>query len=355
LHDAVALAGAFGPGALLGFGAGEAVACDILAPTDALLSRAEVSAAASLGRPRYFLSFGNFSLDDLASAAGALEHLAAATGAGFIGVCLAAPGRGRTVYQGHLFEGAAMRADLARLFAGLIDGGVGVVPQNIVAGGALAIRAACGKLKEQGKTLALIDAVNDDDCDAVAHAMASMPLAGGTAGFAGAGGVWPEDTQSGPVAILSGARDRQVVFQIGAARAALPVFDLNFAAADPVAEAVGQVANIRAGAFIITSTVPPDKMSGGTDAAGMLGAIACRLAAAGVRRFIIAGGETAVAVRAALGISQLRATAMTGPLLWGQDENFAISFKSPGSGGKNLFLSDFEPHLRLNNIAELTS
>jgi len=354
LHDAMALAGAFGPGSIIGFGAGEAGSSDILAPSGASLVKAEIAAAASLGRAQYFLSFGNHGLDGLAPVAGAIEHLAAATGVGFMAVCLAAPEQGRTVYQGHLFEAGRMLADLARDFAMLLEGGVGIVPREIVAAGAAAIALHCGRLKEQGRLLALIDAIDEDDCAAAAAAMRAMPLAGGVAGFAAPGGIFGADDGKGPVAILSGALDRQTVFQVGAARAAVPVFDLDLSAADPADAALGWAAAQNAGSFIISSSVPPDKLTEGAPAALLLGEIARGLHAAGVRRFIVTGGETGMAVRDALGIQNLRAVSATGTLIWLKHETLAISFKPSGAGGKNLFLSEFEPHLSLNNIAELT-
>jgi uncharacterized protein YgbK (DUF1537 family) len=354
LHDAVALAGAFGPGSVIGFGAGEAGASDILAPAGASVIKAEIAAAASLGRAQYFLSFGNHAPAELAPAAGAIAHLAAATGVGFMAVCLAAPEQGRTVYQGHLFEGGRMLADLAREFTMLLDGSVSIVPREIVAAGAAAIGLHCGRLKEQGCQLALIDAIDEDDCAAAAAAMRQMRLAGGVAGFAGPGGIFGADDGTGPVAILSGAVDRQTIFQVGAARAAVPVCDLDFSAANPAGVALAWAAMQRPKNFIISSAVPPDKLTAGAPAALLLGEIARGLHAAGVRRFIVTGGETGMAVRDALGIKSLRAVSATGPLLWLKHETLAISFKPSGAGGKNLFLSEFEPHLRLNDIAELT-
>lgn len=358
LHDAVALAAVCGAGGVLGFGADEAGACDVLAPGGAVLVRAEVERAALLGRARYFFSFGTYGLGDLAPLAGAIEHLAAASGVGFMAACLAAPGEGKTVYQGHLFEGGVLKADLARSFGLALDGGVGVVGHEIVAAGAAAIRAQCGRLKEQGKVLALIDAISEADCAEVAAAMAGMKLAGGAAGLArpDAPGALPAALAmpGGPVAILSGALDRQSIFQIGAARAVLAVHDVDFASADPVAAALAWAAeHAAAPAFIITSTVPPDRVTQGAKAAAVLGQIAAGLAGLGVARFVLAGGETAACARAALGVKRLQTCLQTSQFLWLRDEKFVISIKPPRAGGKTLFLSEFEPQLSLNDIAEM--
>lgn len=361
LHDAVALAQACRPGAVLGFGAERAGYCDVLAPVGPVLARAEVEQAAALGRGRYFLAFGSFGLGEMAPLAGAIEHLAAASGVGFMAACLAAPDQGRTVYQGHLFEAGKLKVDLARSFGLVLDGGVEIVAHEIVAAGPAAIRAQCGRLKEQGKVLALIDAISAADCDVVAEAMAGMKLAGGAAWFArpddaGAAeaGAAAVSRLAGPVAILSGARDRQTIFQIGAARAVRPVHDLDFTQADPVAAALAWAAGkLGQPAFIITSTVPPDRVSPGAPAAAALGAVAGGLAALGVVRFVIAGGETAGAVRAALGVARLRTCPENDRFLWLADETLAISIKPPRAGGKTLFLGEFEPHLSLNDVAEM--
>jgi uncharacterized protein YgbK (DUF1537 family) len=203
--------------------------------------------------------------------------------------------------------------------------------------------------------LALIDAVSDADCAAVAEAMAGLPLAGGVAAFAGGASDWPADEAVGPVAVLSGALDRQTIFQIGAARGVRPVYDIDFGLAEPAAAALAWAADQAAGSFIISASVPPDRVVAGGDAPMILAEVARGLATAGIRRFVITGGAAAGAVCAALGVTVLRAAALSDGLFWLQHERLSISIIPPGAGGKNLFLSEFGPHLRLNNIAELAS
>jgi len=256
------------------------------------------------------------------------------------------------MYQGHLFEGGKLRGNLVQEFAAALGGGVGLVGHETVRQGAAAIAKACARLKEQGRLLALVDAVDDDDGAAVAEALDGQIFAGGGAWAAarphGAAPGQPE----GPVAILAGALDRQTNFQIGAARPYMPVFDLDFARTDPVADAVGWAAGQIGTPFIITSTVAPDLLTPGAPAAAMLGRIGARLAALGIRKFMVAGGETLAACFGELGITRLTAGAGFGPLRWLQARDVAFCFKPAGAGTRNLFLSEFEPQNRLNEEAK---
>jgi uncharacterized protein YgbK (DUF1537 family) len=351
LYDAAALGETFGPGAVLGFGAaGLAADADILAPAGPVLPVSAAAAAAKAGHGAYFLAFGQ-AAPVVAEIAPLIEVCTAATGIGFMAACLAAPWTGRTVYQGHLFEDGKMRGNLVQDFSLALGGGVGLVGHDIVRAGAAAIRKSCGRLKEQGRSLALIDAIDDDDCTAIAEALADQVLAGGSAWIAARPHAPEPAQQGGPVAILAGGLDRQTNFQIGAARPHMPVFDLDFAAADPVAAATAFAAG-QAEPFIITSTAAPDRLTPGAPAAAMLGAIAARLAEQGIRRFLIGGDETAAACLRMLGITRLTNGAGFGPLRWlngvtGAGE-VALCFKPAGAGGKNLFLSEFEPQIRLN-------
>ncbi len=350
LHDAMALAGQCGPGARIGIG--EAGTAGIVAPAGLALHPREAAAAVKTGRRHYLFSFGNQAAAQPASIAPVIDTLCAAAGTGFMAACLAAPWAGRTVYQGNLFEGGRLQGDLPREFALELEGSVGLVAREIVAEGAKAIRRQCGVLKEQGKTLALIDAINDDDCAAIAEALADQPLIGGGAWL------WPQLAPAepappkGPVAILCGALDRQTIFQLGAARAAMQVFDLDFSAPNPAEQALAWALPKIGSPFIISSSVPPDKITPGAPAAEMLALIAQGLVAAGITRLVVAGNDTASAVINALGIKNLTTGAAFGPLRWMRGEKISICVKPGGVGGKNLFLHEFEPQIRLNEPAE---
>jgi len=346
LHDAVALAQAW-PGAALAFG-GDAADCDIFAP-EALVPPVSLPA----GRTQYFFAFGNADSAGIAAiSAPMIDALTEAAGTGFMAVCLAAPWAGRTAYQGHLFEDGGLKANLVREFSVALEGGVGLVAHQTVAAGATALKKRCAALKEQGRALALIDAIHDDDCAAVAASCAGFPLIGGSAWLAPRREAPVADQPDGPLAILSGALDRQTVFQLGAARLAMPVFDLDFAATDPAGDALAWAARNMDEPFVIASTTSPDRVTAGAPGAAVLGAVAKGLVAAGVRRLVITGDKTARAVVTALGIQNVTIGAPFGPLTWLHHQNIAICIKPSGAGTKNLFLSEFGPQIRLNATAE---
>ncbi len=346
LHDAVALAEAW-PGARMSFG-GDGADCDILAPHDLNFGK-----SLPFGRPQCIFSFGNAGSAGIAAvAAPIIDALTEVAGTGFMAVCLAAPWAGRTVYQGHLFENGGMKGNLVREFSLALRGGVGLVAHEVVAAGVAAVKKRCAALKEQGRALALIDAISGDDCVLVAAACAGFSLLGGGAWLAprreGAAAEQPD----GPVAILSGALDRQTVFQLGAARLAMPVYDLDFSRPNPAADALTWARRKLGEPMVIAGTASPDRVTPGAPAAAVLGEVAKGLVAAGVRRLVITGDATARGVITALEIQNVTVGAAFGPLTWLRTETLAISIKPSGAGTKNLFLSEFGPQIRLNATAE---
>ena len=105
----------------------------------------------------------------------------------------------RTVYQGHLFVGAALLnesgmenhpltpmkdANLVRVLSRQTDGTVGLVPFETVEQGAEAIRRAMTALKEQGRRYAIVDAVTDAHLRAIGEAAARHALITGGSGVA---------------------------------------------------------------------------------------------------------------------------------------------------------------------------
>ncbi|HQT39707.1 MAG TPA: nucleotide-binding domain containing protein [Acidocella sp.] len=354
LRDAVALAEARGPGCNIGFGAAQAGFVEILAPHGSDLTAPEAQAGVALGRSQYFLTFGNHAGGlKLGSIVPMIDQLAASTGVGFMAACIANPAAGRTMYQGQLFEAGHLRGDMVREFGAALEGNAGLVPHEIVAAGAAAIRRQCSGLKEQGKTLVLIDAINDDDCSAIFHAVGNYALIGGAAWLGERAHAAAPPQPAGPIAILSGALDRQTIFQIGAARCVLPVFDLEVRAPRAADVALAWAADkIGKTAFIISSSVPPDKIAAGAPVTAMFAEIAEGLVANGVQRLVIAGSETAQAVLQALGVTQLRSGANLGPLIWLENETLSICVKPGGIGAKGIFLTEFEPQICRNGASE---
>jgi uncharacterized protein YgbK (DUF1537 family) len=352
--DAACLAAAWGPAASIGFGEGGA---DICAPAGETLTTAEIEESFALGATQYLLTFGNTGAAiDAAMLGPVLDIVIAQAGTGFCAACLAAPQAGRTVYQGHLFQRGVLRGNLLHEFSATIQGRAALVPLDVVAAGPAAIIRQLAALKEQGVSLALLDAVAPADQDNIAAACAGQTLLAGPAWMAPRLQAAEPAPPGGPAAILSGALDRETLYQLGVAATAMPRLQLDFSRPDVAADAAAWVVAQTGGPFIIAASAPPDRVQPDAAAAAILGEIACRLRAAGVTRFVITGGDTAAAVIAALGLKTLRAGAAFGPFRWLEVGGIALLLKPGDTGERDFFIDLFGagigPQLRLNAAAE---
>ena len=318
------------------------------------------------------------------------DALVAALDCGFAVACPAFPTNGRTVYQGNLFVGAVplnesgmkdhpltpMRdANLVRVLGRQTGGTVGLVPFATVEQGAGAIRDMLTALREQGRRYAIVDAVTDAHLLAMGEAMAGHALVTGGSGVAmglpgnfraagllrdAAAGALP--VVAGHAAVLAGSCSRATLFQIGAARDRMPTLELD-PAATPDAEALAAQAldwaadRLGEQPVLIAASAPPDKVAAlqarlGRDEAGALveramAAIAQGLVARGVRRLVVAGGETSGAVVNALGVQRLAIGDEIDPgVPWtradGSGAPMLLALKSGNFGGRDFFSEAFE-------------
>jgi 3-dehydrotetronate 4-kinase len=319
------------------------------------------------------------------------DALIAALGCGFALACPAFPANARTVYQGHLFVGGALLnesgmehhpltpmtdANLVRVLSRQTDGTVGLVPYAAVEQGAMAIRQAMTALKEQGRRYAIVDAVSDAHLVAIGEAAEHHALVTGGSGIAiglpanfRRARQLPERSDAGslPVvaghaAVLAGSCSRATLGQLGFAREHVPVLQLDPLATPEVAQMVAGARDwisekLGPSPIVIAASAPPDKVAElqqrlGRDAAGALieqtlAQIAEVLVERGVRRLVIAGGETAGAVVSRLGVRSLRIGAEIDPgVPWTYAEGGAtpllLSLKSGNFGSRDFFLKAFE-------------
>ena len=307
-------------------------------------------------------------------------------GAGFALACPAFPANARSVFQGHLFVGSALLSEsgmehhpltpmtdpnLVRVLSRQTDGTVGLVPYATVALGAEAIRRAMTALAEQGRRYAIVDAVDDAQLHAIGHAAAAHPLVTGGSGVAmglaenfRAALLLPrrDDPAAlpdlpGPAAILAGSCSRATLGQVAFAREQIPSFALDplrMPDAAALAEAaLGWAAAQAPGPVLIAASAPPDQVAVvqqrlGREAAGALledamARIAPALVARGVRRLIVAGGETSGAVVRALGVRSLRIGPEIDPgVPWTHAEGagpaLRLALKSGNFGARDFFL-----------------
>ena len=322
------------------------------------------------------------------------DALVDALDCGFAIACPAFPANRRTVYQGHLFVGAAplnesgmqdhpltpMRdANLVRVLSRQTEGTVGLIPFATVDAGPRAIRPALVAMKEQGRRYAIVDAVTDQHLASIGEAVSAEALITGGSGIAMG---LPENFRKsgllqraeagrlprvdGHAAVLAGSCSRATLMQVGAARDRMPTLELD-PLSTPDAAALTRHAldwardKLSATPVLIAASAPPGRVAAlqsklGRDAAGALieeamGRIAEGLAAFGVRRLIVAGGETSGAVVDALGIRQLSIGEDIDPgVPWtyaeGKGQPMLLALKSGNFGARDFFIQAFEQSSR---------
>ena len=318
------------------------------------------------------------------------DALVNALGCGFALACPAFPANARTVYQGHLFVAGSLLnesgmenhpltpmtdANLVRVLSHQSEGTVGLVPFVTVDRGANAIRDAMTELKERGRRYAIVDAITDAHLISIGEAAAKHALITGGSGVAMGlpenfrrARLLPDTVDPGALpriegacAVIAGSCSRATLAQLGFARGHLPVFELD-ALATPDAAALSDAAlawasdKIGGKPVVIAASAPPEKVAAlqarvGREQAGALvedavARIAEGLVARGVRKMVVAGGETSGAVVGRLGVRSLRIGAEIDPgvpwtLASGSGADLMLALKSGNFGATDFFLKAF--------------
>jgi uncharacterized protein YgbK (DUF1537 family) len=311
------------------------------------------------------------------------EALLEALDSDFTLACPAFPENGRTVFRGHLFvqdqllSESGMQhhpltpmtdANLVRVLQAQTRGKVGLLRHDSVSGGVESIRARIARLRADGVRMAVADAVSDADLHALGEACADLALLTGGSGlalglpanFRRAGKLRDLDAAQVPAVeggevVLAGsasqATNAQVATWLQAGRPAFRVDPLALAAGQPVIEEALAFVADHAQTVLIYATSTPDEVKAvqrelGAERAGhlveqALGRIASRLRETGVRRFVVAGGETSGAVVQALNIQLLQIGAQIDPgvpaCVSTPGEPLALALKSGNFGGADFF------------------
>ncbi|GAA4325312.1 four-carbon acid sugar kinase family protein [Streptomyces venetus] len=275
------------------------------------------------------------------------EALMDALGTDFTVATPAFPDNGRTVFKGHLFVGDVLLGDsgmrhhpltpmtdsnLVSVLGAQSTREVGLIDHTVVADGVEAIRARVDALRADGIGIAVVDAVANDDLVRLGAAVQGFPLVTAGSGLAiGLPANWgfkpsraaahlPPPTGHGAVVSgsVSEATNRQVLEYLRTGRPAFSVDPLRVAAGeDVVAEALAFAdSHLEDGPVLVCSTQPADTVRtvqgrlGAAEAGELvertLARVAQGLVERGVRRLVVAGGETSGAVVQALGITGLR-------------------------------------------------
>lgn len=298
--------------------------------------------------------------------------------------CPAFPEAGRTVFRGHLFVHDSLLnesgmehhpltpmrdANLLRVLRAQSRNLVGLIRYDIVGAGPAEVIREFEDLKNAGIRLAIADAVSDEDLCTLGRACADFTLVTGGSGLAlglpenfrrkgllreGEAAVVP--AFCGPAVILAGSASKatngQVAEWLRADRPALRLNPLNLAAGQPIVQQAIAFALQSSEPVLIYATSGPEEVESiqaqlGVHQSGelvetALGDIARGLLDAGIRRFVVAGGETSGAVVQALGIEALQIGRQIDPgvpvaLAIGKGESFSIALKSGNFGSIDFF------------------
>ncbi len=313
------------------------------------------------------------------------EALMAALGADFAIACPAFPENGRSVYRGHLFVGDALLSDtgmrdhpltpmtdanLVRWLQAQTPLRIGLLRHDVVAGGVESVAARMAALCADGVRIAIADATCNDDLRTLAAATVDLPLLVAGSGVAlglpaayAARGWIRQGAQAaalpavgGHAAVLSGscsvATNAQVQDWLAQGRPAFRIGALQLAAGAALApQALAWAAPRLASApVLVYATASADEVKAtqqqlGVERAGALveaclADIAQGLVALGVKRLVVAGGETSGAVVQALGVQRLRVGLPIDPgVPWTQAEGrpLLLALKSGNFGAVDFF------------------
>ncbi|MBB6428314.1 3-oxo-tetronate kinase [Algisphaera agarilytica] len=307
--------------------------------------------------------------------------------------CPAFPRAGRTVYRGHLYVGDKLLhesgmqnhplnpmtdADLVRVLSAQTSRPLGLLGYEAVSAGSETATAALQTLDTNGVAHVITDACSDEHLATLAGSVASMPLVTGGSGLArflpevyrseGRLAATPSEPElpnvSGRSLVIAGSCSTATQAQVKRASESMAVWSVDVPAL--MADAETELVRLLEWAktqpetqpILVASTTSPDKVSqlqaehGGAAVAAtieaFLGRAVCEMTELlGVRRLVVAGGETSGAVAKALDVKALRIGPEICPgvpwtLTLGQEPAMAIAFKSGNFGDEHFFTTALE-------------
>jgi 3-dehydrotetronate 4-kinase len=276
-----------------------------------------------------------------------MDALRADSGDAIVLVTPAFPETGRTIYKGNLFVGSVPLnesplkdhplnpmhdSNLVRVLARQSRTKIGLVELATLTQGPGAVRKKLAELTGQGVGAVIVDAVFDSDLETIGAVALDHGLSVGASGIglglaralvkSGRAASNASDAISdlpvgGPAACLAGSCSQATLQQVASAERVMPVLHLDpeqvIAGKDEARRALAWARDrLKDGPVLIASSSTPEEVAAlqsrhGRDAAGhaieqAMADIADGLVQAGVRRLVVAGGETSGAVVDRLGI-----------------------------------------------------
>ena len=355
----------------------------IPAPEAVEMSLASLAALRARGAERILFKYcSTFDSTPKGNIGPVTDALLDALGADFTIVCPALPVNGRSVYHGYLFVGdvllneSSMRhhpvtpmtdASLVRVMAAQSSGRAANVPWPVIADGPDALRAALDSLRADGVRYAVLDTITDADLDTIGAAVADLPLVTGGSGLGaglaraltsaeGAPHAKPWTPVAGRAVLLSGSCSAMTNAQVADYLPLGPA--LRVSVDELISDPEGYSRRVldwvleqpEAPAPLVYATSGPEEVRRLQDAygaaetadaiEGLFGRLAKQLAAAGYRRFVVAGGETSGSVTTALGVDGFHVGPQIAPgVPWVRslDDSLELALKSGNFGSPDFF------------------
>jgi 3-dehydrotetronate 4-kinase len=261
-------------------------------------------------------------------------------------------------------------ANLVRVLQRQSKASVGLIDLTTVEQGSAAVSRARAELTAQGFGTAIVDAVFERDLEALGDAAAESAFSVGASGLglglaralargrSATSHALTLEAVGGTAAILAGSCSQATLEQIKAVEKELPVLRLSTQAliegASEVDRALGWAKNrVEAGPILIASSEAPEQVAAlqaryGREKSGhaiehALAEIASQLVNFGVRRLVVAGGETSGAAVDRLGVSAFRLGPEIAPgvplmrTVGRKGGDLQMALKSGNFGGRDFF------------------
>jgi uncharacterized protein YgbK (DUF1537 family) len=320
-----------------------------------------------------------------------IDSLMKILGEDFTISCPAFPDTGRTVFQGHLFVNEVLLSEsslrnhplnpmtdsnLTRFLSLQTSNTVGLLPYSSVTKGVDHMAAEMTNLKSAGVNIAIVDALTNKHLMEIGAACQNLKLVTGGSGVAlGLANNFRAGSDiklakladkvpsiSGPGAVISGSCSQMTRAQVAFMSKTHPFFQID---AIDLADGRVVVSDVvewatphmnRNQSFLISASASPDRVLDAQRQLGIkeagkiiedaLADILYKLSKQGLRRVVVAGGETSGAVVQALGVKGL----LIGPeIAFGVpctvtlgDNPMALTLKSGNFGGEDFFLKALE-------------
>ncbi|MGO8082218.1 four-carbon acid sugar kinase family protein [Rhizobium leguminosarum] len=266
------------------------------------------------------------------------DALSDAAGGGIVLVTPAFPETGRTVYLGHLFVGGQplnesplkdhplnpmYDANLVRVLTRQSRNAVGLIDLTTIAAGPGAVKARLDAMRTAGVTTVIADAIFERDLETLGEVALETPVSTGASGLGlglaralvrsgriSSGAATTADAirpVGGLSAIVAGSCSKATLHQLDIAERSMPVLRLDperlLAGPQEIAAAISWAGDrISAGPVVIAASAAPETVSRlqslhGREASGhaietATSIITAELVERGVRRLVVAGGET---------------------------------------------------------------